>query len=290
MGKKFWYILLVVLLIAAVVCEFITSRDEKKQAEELAAQSAVEEQVPEDDYRKLEEGIERTEEENNLNSLIDVEETFKNSGTTDAEGNAIPDIMSEAVIKSNYRKVVLNEGTPDEYTTYMTGPRIAINGHVLPDHAFFAQYDVLDDSCQYVLCSACFKNCGFEANSPEVLTEYDKAVDFASHTFMVNVDELELHSTWTIEKYDKETNTYYFKVEQNGPFSGTSDVFGVFVKGERMNTMPSKEDCLYTTYVDYKPNNSYWDAFPYQKNQLRVELNRLFGLHYRYLPAEENQE
>ena len=218
----------------------------------------------------------------NLNRDISVNSLYKDSTMVTSSGVAVPDIMSENIMTLNFRKCTL-ETEKSTQVIHMSGPNICINGHMLPSEGFYASYDYNRNRVEYYICASCFREAGFLANSSGIVTCYDYAVRQTGHDIWIPADELEMHTTWVLEKYDSDTQTYYFNVEQDGPFSGKSDVFSVYIDGERCNTMPQTDSIAGTQTVEYSQFNDYWSTLEMSRNALRTRVNKKYHSEYSQL-------
>lgn len=228
-----------------------------------------------------------TEEAENTNSLLPINTEYVSAELVLKDGTVIPDIMSEKIMKSDYREItVIQNG--EETVRYASGPKIVINEKEIPADSFYAEGDYLNNEFYYVICPECFKDCGFEPNYDIVLTPYDEACLIGNHTYTILCDELEIHTTWEIEKYDAENNTYYFSVTQEGPFSGTSDIFSVYVNGERMNTMPAKGSIHGSVLTEYDKSDKYWHTLGYNRDDYRYMLDSKYGTKIGRLPYKQD--
>lgn len=231
--------------------------------------------------------MDTTEERENTNCLVSVSPEYADSLMNTKDGQRIPDIMSERIMKSDYRKLTISRNG-EETEKYISGPKIVINGTPVPADSFYAEGDYWNDEFYYVICPECFKNCGFEPNYGIVLTPYDEACLTGNHTYTVLCDELEIHTTWVPERYDESRNTYYFTVEQSGPFSGISDVFSVYAKGERMNTVPVEGTIHGTALANYDPENRYWETLDYNRDDFRYLIDSQYGTKIGRLPYKRD--
>ena len=222
----------------------------------------------------------------NPNCLFTVNPSLQERSMLTADGTSVPDIMSGSVMKSGSRSIPRRNYAYEEETFCVSGPHIVINGHEIPENSFYALTDLYCDTCEYMICAGCFRDCGFDPNTDLKLTLYDFVTNKPEHDYMVSVDELEMHTTWTLDKYDAESNTYHFTVSQDGPFSGTSDIFGVIKKGDRYNTMPIAESSSGTFLTPYREDNDYWNDLDYTANQLRVRINYRFGTQYKQIQLQ----
>ena len=234
--------------------------------------------------------VESVEKDNNPNCMFTVSAEGSGKKCYDRNGNEIPDIMSETVMKSSSRKIIQESAAGEENEIYVSGPGIVINGTKIPDSGFFVQSDLYSDTAEYVICAACFRACGFEKNSDVNMTVYDDAVLRPAHSVMIPVDELEIHTTWQVDHYDRNENTYYLTVTQNGPFSGTSDLFGTYMYGKRFNNMPIRDSCIGSHQVEYDPENRYWTKLDMDRNDLRIRMNRLYYTNYTQLPYRQDAD
>lgn len=214
-----------------------------------------------------------------LNCTVSIDPVYENLFVLSGVGDLVPDIMSKEIMQSDIRTVTEIIGGV-ETQKIVSGPQIVINDIPVPEHGFYLECDYYSDECYYVICPGCFKSCGFEYNRNLRLTPYDEATLSENHSYTIPVDELELHTTWKIEKYSRETNTYYFKITQNGPFSGTSDVFSTYLNGKRLNTMPKEGTIHGTQYVEYDAGNMYWTTLEYSRNDFRYLIDRKYGTDY----------
>lgn len=228
-----------------------------------------------------------TDADENTNSLIAVAPEYADSVVTAKNGVSVPDIMSERIMKSDYRKLEIQRGN-ERIVKYVSGPGIVINGVDVPRDSFYAEGNYLNNELYYVICPECFHNCGFEPNYSIVLTLYDEACLAGNHTYTILCDELEIHTTWEIDMYDESSNTYWCTVKQKGPFSGTSDIFSVYVKGERKNTMPAPGTIHGTVLVEYDPKNRYWTSLGYNRDDYRYLIDSGYGTGIGRLPYKQD--
>ncbi len=229
----------------------------------------------------------RLEEDECANRLIDIPMVYKEGTMKTISGEEVPDIMSEKIMKSDYRKVVYgSEGSGEE--VYMSGPRIVVNNYEIPEAGFYAYYDMYSQETEYFICPACFAKCGLPVNSAISLTCYDDALQQTDHSYAIPVDTLEIHTSWSLVSYNEETNTYYFTVTQNGPFSGLSDVFGSYMGARRYNTMPKDDSVFGYQKVPYSIQNDYWSKLGMSRNALRVRMNRRYETEYEQLSYDQD--
>lgn len=231
--------------------------------------------------------MESAAERENTNSLISVTSEYADSLMLTRDGISVPDIMSEQIMKSDPRRLTVTRNG-EETVMYISGPKIVINGTPVPADSFYAEGDYWNDELYYVICPECFKNCGFEPNYGVVLTPYDEACLTGNHTYTLLCDELEIHTTWVLEQYDENSNTYCFTVDQKGPFSGTSDVFSVYVKGERKNTMPETGTIHGTVLTDYDSENRYWETLGYNRDSFRYLIDSKYNTKIGRLPYKQD--
>lgn len=217
-------------------------------------------------------------EENNC-TRISIDPIYHASKMLTASGEAVPDIMSGDIIKSCLRtETIVRNGKSSKLD--MSGPNIKINGHAIPDDAFYAAIDHSDTRVKYFICTECFCNAGMQPNSDVSVTVYDRCFYDREHVNYISVDELEIHTTWILDSYDSSTNTYNFTVTQSGPFSGESDVFSVYKNGERFNTFAEENSATGCSYIRYDPLNRYWEKTGLSRNNLRRYTNKYFGTAY----------
>lgn len=220
----------------------------------------------------------KTGEKNDCEGII-IDPIYRSSKMLTASGEVVPDIMCEDIVKSNFRTETIAKGGKNG-KLYMSGPNITINGHTIPDDAFYAALDHSDSRVRYFICTECFCNAGMQWNSDTAVTAYDRCFFDREHVNFVSVDELEIHTTWILDSYDSCRNTYNFTVTQSGPFSGESDVFSVYKNGERFNTFAEKDSATGHVYIKYDPLNRYWEKTGLSRNNLRRYTNKYYGTVY----------
>lgn len=280
-----WKNIFMVLFCVAVVVFLVTQLF--SGSEKPAVEPAASEELQANMVGLMHPDVEYMEPEDSYNYYMDLPMVYKTSTMKTYFGDEVPDIMSEEIMKTNYRKVTTGEGENTQ-EIHMTGPKIVINNYELPESAFYVCFDYYMDEAEYYICPACFAQCGFEKNSDVALTCYDDAVLAADHLSAIPVDQLEIHTTWILNKYDSETNTYYFSVTQDGPFSGISDVFSTYTMTRRYNTMPKDDSVIGYQKVPYSILNDYWSKYDMSRNKLRVRMNRLYNTEYEQLSFDKD--